>query len=74
LDHVYRMVGPAVILTTLSLGIGFSALMLSEFQSIAAMGMATAVTLVVALVGDVVLLPSLLVLLGFRREKDLARA
>ena len=47
--------------------------MLSEFQSIRAMGIATAATLVVAVMADVLLLPSLLVLLGYSRtEKDLA--
>jgi hypothetical protein len=73
LETVYRGVGPAVLLTTLALGIGFSALTLSEFQTVRALGIATTATLVVALAADVLLLPSLLVLLGYARtEKDLA--
>ncbi len=72
LESVYRSVGPAVLLTTLALGVGFSALMLSEFQTVRALGFATSVTLLIALVADVLLLPSLLVILGHpRMEKDL---
>jgi hypothetical protein len=65
LAEIYTVVGPPVILTTIALGLGFSTLMLSEFQSVAALGMATSVTLIVALAGDVLLLPSLLALIGY---------
>jgi predicted RND superfamily exporter protein len=65
LESVYRLVGPALILTTVALGIGFSAMMLSEFQSVVAFGAAVAGTLTIALVADVVLLPSLLALAGY---------
>ncbi|TFH22523.1 MAG: hypothetical protein E4H03_08230 [Myxococcales bacterium] len=70
-EEIYRRVGPALVLTTVALGIGFSALMLSEFQSVAALGAAVAATLAVALIADVVLLPSLLALAGIRlRDPD----
>ncbi|TFH30801.1 MAG: hypothetical protein E4H00_04535, partial [Myxococcales bacterium] len=66
LESVYRMVGPALVMTTLALMVGFSALMLSEFQSVVALGAATAATMGVALLCDLWLLPSLLALLGYR--------
>lgn len=65
LRAVYKVVGPPVVLTTIALVIGFSALMLSEFQSVVALGAATAATMVVALLGDLLVLPSLLVLAGY---------
>ncbi len=66
LEKVYRTVGPAVLLTTLALGIGFCALAFSEFQTVRVLGIATSGTLVVALAADLLLLPSLLCLLGFQ--------
>lgn len=66
LAEIYHVVGPPVILTTIALGAGFSVLMMSEFQSVIALGAATVVTLMVALLADVLLLPSLLVLAGYR--------
>jgi predicted RND superfamily exporter protein len=76
LEDVYRVVGPALILTTIALGLGFSSLTLSEFQSVTALGIATAITLVVALIADLLLLPSLLVFAGYRtvRSEDDAAA
>jgi predicted RND superfamily exporter protein len=70
LEDVYRVVGPSLILTTLALGLGFSGLTLSEFQSVTALGIATAITLLVALVADLLLLPSLLVLAGYRTVRS----
>jgi predicted RND superfamily exporter protein len=70
LAETYRVVGPPVLLTTIALGIGFAALTLSEFQSVAAFGLATGITLVIALLGDLILLPSLLVLIGYRRSDE----
>jgi len=56
-----------VVLTTVCLSLGFSTLMLSQFETIQAMGAATAATMLIALSGDLVLLPSMLVLAGYRR-------
>jgi len=70
LESVYRTVGPAVLLTTLALGVGFFTLVLSEFQTIRFFGIATAATLVIALVADILLLPSLLVLMGYPRADE----
>lgn len=62
--NTYRTVGAALILTTLSLGGGFSVLLLSEFEAVRTMGLATVVTLLAALLCDLLLLPSLLRLAG----------
>ncbi len=59
-------------LTTVALGVGFSALLLSDFDSVAVLGAATTITLVVALMGDLFLLPSLLVLGGYARTHSAA--
>jgi hypothetical protein len=60
-------------LYVLSPGVGFGALALSEFETVRMLGLATSATLLIALLADVLLLPSLLVLLRLpRREKDLA--
>lgn len=70
LAETYQVVGPPVVLTTVALGVGFAALTLSEFQSVIALGLVTVITLVIALLGDLILLPSLLVLIGYRRSDD----
>jgi predicted RND superfamily exporter protein len=70
LEQTYRLVGQPVVLTTVALGCGFSTLMLSEFQTIAAFGAGTAFTLVVALLADVILLPALLAVAGYRVRGD----
>jgi predicted RND superfamily exporter protein len=72
LEDLYRFVGPGVVLTTVCLSVGFSTLMLSEFQTIQAMGAATSVTMLIAVAGDLILLPSMLVVAGYRRfESDI---
>ena len=65
LHTVYTRVGPPLILTTLVLGLGFAVLILSEMQPVRMLGLGASLTLVVALVNDLLLLPSLLVLAGF---------
>ncbi len=72
LEEIYALVGPALVITTAALGVGFAALMLSEFESVVALGAAVTATLSVALVADLILLPSLLVLVGYRRH-DVAK-
>mgnify|MGYP001823545427 CR=1 FL=1 len=72
LESVFRLVGPPVLLTTCALGLGFLCLVLSDFRSVQSLGIATAVTLGIALVADLLVLPSLLVLIGYTRtEKEL---
>ena len=65
LHTVYTRVGPPLILTTLVLGLGFAVLILSDMQPVRMLGLGASLTLVVALVNDLLLLPSLLVLAGF---------
>ncbi len=65
LSAIYERVGPALLVTTVCLGLGFLVLLFSDFQPIAHMGLATAITLVVALAADLFLLPSLLRLVGW---------
>jgi len=64
LVRTYEDVGPALILTTLSLGAGFAAVGLSEFVPISLFGLGTTLTLLVALLADLFLLPSILVVFG----------
>lgn len=72
LSDVYRRVGGGLVLTTLSLGVGFSALVLSGFVPVVHLGAATVFTLLVALACNLFLLPSLLVLAGYRAEAGAA--
>jgi predicted exporter len=60
LAAIYRLVARPMLLTTLCLGLGFSALMLSGFEPIWALGAATSVTLGVAFLCDWLVLPSML--------------
>jgi predicted RND superfamily exporter protein len=59
-------VAPAMLVTTLTAGIGFLSLAGSYFVPIRALGILASAAMVVALVGDLVLLPSMIVL-GRRR-------
>jgi predicted RND superfamily exporter protein len=65
LSDIYRLIGPSLVLTTIALCLGFSCMMLSEFESLAIFGLATTITLVIALLTDLLLLPSLLVIAGY---------
>jgi hypothetical protein len=69
LESAYQTVGPCVLLTTLALGLGFGALGLSEFETVQMLGFATTSTLLLALLADLLLLPSLLVILGVPRSE-----
>jgi predicted RND superfamily exporter protein len=60
LDATIRSMGRPMILTTVTIGLGFSVLMLSHFGPTVAFGLMMVVTLVSALVGDLILLPSLM--------------
>lgn len=60
LRDTIRHVGKPIIHTTLIIGLGFSILVFSNFQPTALFGMLMVVTMITALVGDLVLLPSLM--------------
>jgi predicted RND superfamily exporter protein len=68
IEETYRIVGRPILITTAALVLGFSSLLLSAFQPLVLLGAATAVTLLVALLFDLLVLPSLLVLLGYRAD------
>ncbi len=67
--YAFRMVGPAILMTTVILTAGFSILALSTFQINAQMGLLTAIAIVIALIMDLLLLPALL-LIGYSPEQD----
>ena len=70
LRRAYREVGRPIILTTLSLGVGFLVLTMSQFGAVAIMGLATTLTLILALLADLIVLPSILVLFGWKLGED----
>jgi uncharacterized protein len=53
-------VGRPIIYTTLTIGIGFSVLLFSHFQPTATFGLLMVITMISALVGDMILLPTLM--------------
>jgi len=65
IEEVYRSVGGSLIFSTLILGAGFGVLALGSFQPTVHLGIGTVLTLIVALLCDLLALPSLLVLLGW---------
>ena len=67
--HTYAETGKPVFLTTLILLGGFISLILSDFESIRLFGLLTCLTLLVALLAEIVLLPVLLMAL-FRKMKS----
>ena len=60
LRSTLRHVGRPILFTTLTISIGFSILLLSGFKATAVFGILMVVTMISALVGDMVLLPSLM--------------
>jgi len=66
--YAFRMVGPAIMTTTMILTVGFSVLAASTFKVNAEMGLLTAMAIVLALIFDFLFLPALL-LLG-RRDTE----
>ncbi len=72
--EAYRAVGPAVLSTSVILGTGFLVLTLSDFLPIIHLGIATAITLAVAFLCDILVLPSLLRLLGWPLDETEGRA
>jgi predicted RND superfamily exporter protein len=62
------MVGPALILTSTALVLGFGVLSLSGFAVSSLMGILSAITIAVALVADLLFLPPLIQTFGERRS------
>ena len=70
--YAFETVGQAIILTTVILTFGFAVLATSTFLINAQMGLLTALTIVIALVVDFLLLPAIL-MIGYERETKGAR-
>lgn len=68
LRYAFAEVGEALVFTSLIVGVGFAILALSTFQINGQLGLLTAITVVVALVFDLLMLPGIL-LIGFRRQE-----
>ena len=66
--YAFRMVGPAIVGTTLIVSLGFAMLGLSTFRVTSYMGLLTSLTVVSALVVDFLLLPA--ILLTFDRARS----
>jgi hypothetical protein len=60
LRQAIKEVGRPIVFTTLTIGIGFSILTLSNFKPTAIFGILMVITMLSALVGDLILLPSLM--------------
>lgn len=66
-------VGRPIVFSTLTLGVGFSVLLFSHFVPTAVFGLLMVVTLLAALVGDLILLPSLMLHIELITAWDLLR-
>ncbi len=71
--YAFSHVGPALVVTTAVLVIGFLVLTLSTFKLNADMGLVTAITIAVALIVDFLLLPPLLMLLDNKPQTVIER-
>ena len=60
LRQTIKQVGRPIVFTTLTIGVGFSILALSSFKPTAIFGILMVITMFSALVGDLILLPSLM--------------
>ena len=71
--YAFSNVGRALLITTIVLTLGFLVLAMSAFELNSAMGLLTAITIVLALIIDFFFLPPLLIALEERRdEKEMA--
>jgi len=59
LQETIESVGKPIIFTTLTIGLGFSILLFSDFKPIAVFGLLMVITMFSAVVGDLIVLPSL---------------
>ena len=69
LQRTLLAIGPVLTATTLILMAGFGAMMVSSTEVIVLMGMLSCVALLTALIADLVILPSLIVLLHGKRAR-----
>lgn len=60
LSDTVRHIGRPIVYTTLAVGIGFSVLMFSHFQPTAIFGLLMVITMLAALVSDLIILPALM--------------
>jgi len=67
--YAFRTVGTAIVLTTIVLVIGFSVLASSTFLINSQLGLLTALAVLLALVADFLLLPTLL-LIGYKQKQE----
>lgn len=61
--RTFKLVGTALVMTTVALVAGHGIVMLSSFPAVQTFGMPTALTIASALVGDLLILPAILVCL-----------
>ncbi len=73
LEETIRQIGRPIIFTTLTISIGFAVLAFSSFKATAIFGLMMVVTMVSALIGDLVLLPSLMLHVELVTIWDLVR-
>lgn len=73
LEQTIMHIGRPIIITTITISIGFSVLWFSSFKPTAVFGLMMAVTMVSALVGDLILLPSLILHTNLVTLWDLVR-
>ncbi|MEX2962321.1 RND family transporter [Microbulbifer sp. TYP-18] len=68
--YAFKMVGPALIITSFLLVIGFSILATSSFYLNSGMGLLTAIVIVFALLADLLLLPAILMKIEERKSEN----
>jgi len=73
LRETVRSVGPPVLVTTLTIGLGFFVLTFSHFEPTAVFGLMMMITMASALVGDLIVLPSLMTRVELVTVWDLLR-
>lgn len=73
LAETIRHMGQPIVFTTVAIGIGFSVLTLSSFEPTAVLGIMMVITLLSALVGDLIILPSLMLHMELVTLWDLVR-
>ncbi|MCH6256037.1 efflux RND transporter permease subunit [Puniceicoccaceae bacterium K14] len=69
--YAFQTVGKALVVTTVILVVGFGILGTSTFRMNSWMGQLTAIVIVLALIADFILLPTLLMVLDGKSKKDL---
>jgi signal transduction histidine kinase len=74
LRDTLRKVGKPIVFTTLTIGLGFSVLIFSNFKPTAVFGILMAITMFSALLGDLILLPSLMLHVGLVTAWDLLKS